>query len=100
MIADLKNKKPSQWYSSLKRLGNFDQQKSESINIEEIGQFTDQQQSELIADQFTSIPNQYNQLCKDDIQIPPFSDSDIHQFHPSHVWLKLAQLQTNKFTVS
>ena len=34
MIADLRKKKPSQWYSSLKRISGFDQ-KSEKVVIEE-----------------------------------------------------------------
>ena len=31
--------------------------------------------------------------------MPPFSDDDIPQFHPSQVWLRLTQLKTNKATV-
>ena len=99
MIADLRNKKPSQWYSSLKRISGYDQ-KSENVVIEEINQHTDQQQAEKIADYFSSIPNEYEALKNDDIEVPPFTKDQILQFRPSQVWLQLSKVKTNKSTVS
>ena len=51
-ISDLKTKKPGQWYSSLKRLTSYDQLKNDQPSVEEISHLTDQQQSEIIAENF------------------------------------------------
>ena len=98
MIADLRKQNPSKWYSSLKRLSNYDQ-KSEKIIISEINQKTDQEQVEAIADYFSSIPNEYEPLKNDDIKIPFFSPDQNLQFHPSQVWLHLSKIKTIKATV-
>ena len=42
MISDLRFKKPSQWYSSLKRLTSYDQQKNEQLNVKNISHLPDQ----------------------------------------------------------
>ena len=97
-VAELKQKNPGQWYSSLKRITSFDQ-RSEKINIDEISHLPDQEQAEIIAQKFSSIPNEYQPLKTDDILVPPFSKKDIPQFQPSQVWLPLTQLKTNKATV-
>ena len=98
MIADLKTKNPSQWYSSLKRISGYDQ-KSEKPIIQDINHQTDQEQAETIADFFSSIPNEYDALQTEDIKIPHFTQDQIPQFHPSQVWLHLTKLKTNKSTV-
>ena len=97
-ISDLKSKNPGQWYSALKRITSRDQLNPEII-VDEISHLSDQQQAEAIADQFSSIPNQYQSLNKEDVKIPEFNKSEIPQFSPAQVWLKLAQIQTNKATV-
>ena len=61
MIADLRTKNPSQWYSSLKRITGFEK-KSEKVIISEINQKSDQEQVEAIADYFLSISNEYEPL--------------------------------------
>ena len=63
MIADLRKKNPSQWYSSLKKLNGFDP-KADKVVIEEISHLNDKQQVEAIADYFSSIPNEYDVLKK------------------------------------
>ena len=97
-IADLRNKNPSQWYSSLKRISGHDQ-KSEKVIISEIFDQTDDQQAEAIAEYLSSIPNEYNALRTDDIEIHHFSEEQVLQFHPSQVWLQLTIIKTNKYTV-
>ena len=72
----------------------------EQINIEEINHLSDQEQAEIIAEKFSSIPNLYESLKSEDISIPPFSAKDIPQFHPARVWQYLVQLKTNKSTVA
>ena len=97
-VEDLKTKNPGQWYSCLKRMTSSDQ-KGEQINIDEISHLPNQVQAEMIADKFTSIPNEYESLKSEDIIVPPFSPDEVPQFEPSRVWLLLAQLKTNKATV-
>ena len=97
-IADLKQKNPGQWYSCLKRITSHDQM-NQQINIEEISHLPDQEQAEIIADKFSSIPNLYQPLKTEDVSVPPFSAKDVPQFKPSQVWLLLTQLKTNKSTV-
>ena len=54
-VEELKEGKPGQWYSILKRLCSHDQMKTE---CEEIREKTDQQQAELIADRFSAVSNE------------------------------------------
>ena len=82
MIANLRQKNPSQWYSSLKRITGNDQ-KSEKVIISQIFHKSDQDQAEVIADYFSSIPNEYDPIKKDDIPIPHFSENQMLQFHTS-----------------
>ena len=84
MIADLRKKNPSQWYSSLKRISGYDK-KSENILIQEINHSSDQEQAEKIAEYFSSIPNEYEPLKTKDIKVPPVSQDEIFQFHPIQV---------------
>ena len=58
-----------------------------------------QEQAELIAEQFCSIQNQYEQINKDDIEIPQFTERQVWQLHQSQVWLALSRIATNKSTV-
>ena len=98
-VADLKTKKPGQWYSALKHITAYDQQKCQSVNVEEISHLTDQEQAESIAEKFAEIQNEYSPLKTDDIKVPNFSENDVPQFLPSQVWLILSKLKTNKATV-
>merc|ERR1712098_508166 len=85
MIADLKSKKPSQWYSALKRISGLDE-KSLEVKISEINHFDDKEQAEVLADYFAQISNEYEALKSSDIDIPVFSDSEIPQFKPNQIW--------------
>ena len=98
-VADLKNKKPSQWYSALKRITSYDQQKCQTVNVDEISHLTDQEQAEKIAQQFAAIQNEYSPLKTEDIQVPLFSENEVPQFDPAQVWLVLSKMKTNKATV-
>ena len=99
MISDLKQKKPGQWYSALKRISNFNENKSNQYNIEEIAHLPSSEQAERIAEQFVSIQNQYDPLNKADITIPNFEASEIPQFMACQVWLQLVKIRTNVSTV-
>ena len=81
-VADLKSKKPHQWYSSLKKLCSYDQHKTEPLQVDEISHLSDQEQAERIADQVTQIPNEFEPLQKDDISIPLFLKTTSPSSHP------------------
>ena len=51
-VSELRLKKPGQWYSCLKNLTSYDQLRNDQPSVEEISHLSDQQQSELIAEQF------------------------------------------------
>ena len=95
----MKSKKPGQWYSALKQITSFDQQKRDEVIIDDISHLSNQEQSEIIADKFASIQNEYDALQTDDIIVPPFTQKQIPKFQPSQVWLLLSKLDTNKATV-
>ena len=98
-VADLKQKKPGEWYSCLKKITSFDQHKGEKLIVQDINHLSDQEQAEVIAEQFAKIQNEQNPFKKDDICIPPYNERDIPQFQPAQVWFALCKLNTNKATV-
>ena len=98
-VAELKEKKPGQWYQCLKKITSHDQFKTEEPVVDEISHLSDQQQAEAIAESFTAIPNSYEALRSEDIDIPAFRPSEVPQFRVSQVWFALSRLSTNKATV-
>ena len=95
MVADLKTKNPGQWYSAVKRMTNYEN-KPEKLLVDEISNLSDKEQCELIADDFSEIPNSYTPLHNDDIAIPKFSLSDIPQFREAQVWKKIISMKSKK----
>ena len=77
-VADLKEKDPKQWYSMVKRIASYEN-KNEEIIVEEINNLPDKVQCELIADEFSKIPNEYTPLHSDDIV-----RSEEHRLNSSH----------------
>ena len=98
-VANLKLAKPGKWFDCLKKITSHDQQKSEMPNVGNISHLSSQEQAELIAEHFSSIQNEYEQISKDDIFVPDFKESEILQFHPAQVWLALSRIATNRSTV-
>ena len=96
----LKFKNPGQWYSCLKNITSFDQQKNEQSNVEEIRHLSDQEQADIIAQQFARIQNEYEPLKSEDISVPYCAKSEIPHFSPAQVWFAFTKLNTNKSTVS
>ena len=99
MTKDLLSKNTSQWYSSLKRMTNFDQEKFQKLIIPDINHLSDKEQALKLADKFSEIPNEYQQLKSEDIFIHPIDKSDIPQFKTVQVWWLLSQIKTNKSSV-
>ena len=98
MLDDIKQAKPGEWYSKLKRITRFDQGKSELLQVDEISHLDDQEQAERIADNQAAISNLYKEVQISDIQIPPFVSEDIPQFNSSQVRELILQLKPKKST--
>ena len=98
MIDDVMTAKDGQWYSKLKRITNFGNDKSDLVQVDEISHMTDQEQAEAIADSFSSISNEYEPVKKEEINIPAFSNSSIPQFKPAVIRKYLEKIKTNKST--
>ena len=73
MMSELMGKNTSNWYSSLKKMTSHDQHKVEKIIIQDINHLSDEEQANKLADHFSEIPNSYDQLKKEDIEIEYFS---------------------------
>ena len=67
--------------------------------IQDIHHLSPELQAQKLADHFSAIPNQYDQLNKEDIQIPPIQKCEIPQLKQVDVWEKLAHLRTNKSSI-
>ena len=96
---DLLSKSTSSWYSSLKRMTNFDQEKHKKLIIPDINHLSDLEQANKSASQFSEIPNEYDPLKSEDISVSPISPKEIPQFESVQVWWLLSQLKTSKSTV-
>ena len=99
-IEDLKIKKPSKWYSSLKRIASYDIHKREELIISEICHLSDTKQAEMIADNFAEIQNEYDPIDPKKINIPEFSVPEIPCFTINQVWLEIIKLNPKKSCVS
>ena len=97
-VEDLKLKQPRQWYSCLKKISSYDR-KGDFPYVEEISDFSDQDQAEKIADRFAKIQNEYSPLQNEDINFPPFSEKEIPFFSATQIWFALTKLNPNKSTV-
>ena len=82
MVRQVKDSDPSRWYSLLKRISNYDKEKMEELQIEEIRHLSDQEQAEAIADSFNKISREYKEIKKEDIEIPDIEDISYPTFAP------------------
>ena len=96
VIKDLKTSKSSQWYSKLKRLCSYDQQKSDPIIVDSIKHLSDEEQAEAIADKFSKVSQEYEPLKKEDIDIPDYDESTISILLLKAVKKHLEKIKTNK----
>jgi hypothetical protein len=97
-IDDLKSAKSGEWYSQLKRMTRYDQNKTEIVQVEEISCLDDQDQAERIADQLAQISQSYKGVERSDISIPQFSADDIPQFTVAKVKEFISRLKQRKLT--
>ena len=99
MVSQVKDSDPSRWYSLLKRISNYDKEKTEELQIDEIGHLSDQEQSEAIADSFDKIGKEYKEIRKEDIEIPNIEDQSYPTFAPWQVKKHFDKVKTNKSTL-
>ena len=99
MIEDLKISNPGQWYSKFKRISSHDQHKGEIVNVEELSGLTDQQQADVIANQYENVANQYSPLEDSDVDLPPIPEGSIPKIDPAHVYKFLSRIKTTTSTV-
>ena len=78
---------------------SHDQHKSDKIVIQEINHLSDKEQAKKLGEHFSKIPNQYDQLSKDDIKIEPIEKNEIPHFKEVQVCDLLTHLKKNKSTV-
>ena len=95
-VKDLKFSKVGQWYSKLKRICSYDQQKAEPTIVESIKHLSDKEQAEKIADKFSKVSQEYEPLQTDDIKVPEFDKSTVPSFTPEQVQKYLEKVNANK----
>ena len=66
IVEDLKESEPGKWHSKLKRMTGQDKLKSQNILIEELLGCSDQEQADIIAEHYSEISNQYDEINPDD----------------------------------
>ena len=98
-IDDVLSSSERQWYSKLKKMTNFDQQKFEPVQVEAIESLPDQIQADIIAEQFSSVSNEYKPINRNQIKIPKFSPDSIPVFNPWQIQRKLDKIKENKASV-
>jgi hypothetical protein len=98
-IKNLRKAKPGKWYSELKKITSYDQQKAEEIQVENIQDLPVPEQAELIADKFAQVSQEYEKLKTEDIEIPSFCVDDIPQFTEEQVKAALSEMDTKKSSV-
>ena len=69
IVEDFKSLNTGQWCSKVKRMSGQEKERSSEIVVEDICDFSNDQQAEMIADHYAFISNQYKPLEKDDV--PP-----------------------------
>ena len=77
IICKAKQADPNGWYRLIKRITNYDQGKTEVLQIDEISHLSDQEQVEEIAKSFNGPSQTYKALEKSDIDFPPFSPDQV-----------------------
>ena len=98
-IDDVLTSSERQWYSKLKRLSQYDQEKHEPVKVEAIENFTDQIQAEIIAESFAKISNEYKPIDRKQIKISSYTPESIPYFCPNQVEKKLEKIKANKASV-
>ena len=78
---------------------SHDQLKTEQVNIESISHLSDQEQVELIADNFATVSNEYDPIDPDQICLNPENDKPAPVIEAHEVYEYLRRIKTNTATV-
>ena len=62
IVEDLKESEQGKWHSKLRRMTGQDKLKSQNILIEELLGCSDQEQADVIAEHYSEISNQYDEI--------------------------------------
>ena len=99
-VEDLKTSNISQWYSRLKRMSSIDQTKEGDVEVQDLVEFPNQEQAEMIADQYAKISNQYKPLKSEDLDCSNMTDSKpLPLFDPYQVYLKIKKMKKKSSTI-
>ena len=85
IVSDLKLSNPGQWYSKLKRMTCYDQTKSEQVMVESISHLSDKDQAEKIADSFSKVSNQYDEINPNEVVLNPENNKETPKLEPFQV---------------
>ena len=96
IVKDLKLSNPSQWYSKLKRICSYDQEKFDPLVCNEIDHLSKEEQVEKIADHFCAVRQKFTALKTSAIEIPSFDKNTIPQFSELEVENKLKEINPRK----
>ena len=83
IVKDLKTSNPSRWYSKLKRVCSYDQERHAPIVCSEIENLPDQEQADTIDSNFCKVRNKFIAIKREDIEVPHFKEKSIPQFSES-----------------
>jgi hypothetical protein len=98
-IKKLRKGNPKEWHRQLKKLTRFDQHQDDELTVENIKDFTNDEQVELIADKFAKVANEYDQPEKENIDIPAFTEEEIPVISEQDVEETIAALDVTKSNV-
>ena len=96
IVKDLKLSNPSQWYSKLKRICSYDQERYEPIMCDEIESLSDQEQADKIAEFFAAPRQAYDALLSCEIKVDEIMEEDFPHFSHLEVAAKLKEINTRK----
>ena len=92
-VQNLKESNPNNWYIKVKSLTQYNPYEYLEPSCEEISQYDDQTQSELIADHYESVAGIYSPLKDEDIKLPQFTQNEIPKISIKTVLSHLSQLK-------
>ena len=99
IVNDLKESNPAQWYSKLKRMTSYDDQKSEEIIVAPIAHLSNSEQAEIIAENFSKISNSYEPINPEKIPLVSENNKMMPKLEAFQVCKFLEKMKTNTSTV-
>ena len=99
MVSDLKTSNPGKWYSKLKRMSGQSSGKQQNILVDELTGLSDQEQAECIAQHYSEISNQYEQVQASDFTDYFNLESSPPNVEPLKVYQVIQKMNKNAATV-